>query len=83
MPQHKSAKKRVRQNERRRLRNRYHKVRVRTMIKKLEGMDDRAEATAYLDEVKAYLDRLATKRVLPQNRTARTKGQLERMVNAL
>lgn len=83
MPQHKSAAKRVRQNETRRLRNRYHKSRVRSMIKKLESMDDAQAAQAYFDEVKAYLDRLATKRILSPNRVAHTKSRLQRRVSAL
>lgn len=83
MPQHKSAEKRVRQNAKRRARNRYHKVRVRTMVKTLESMEDKAEATAFLNEVKAYLDRLATKRVITSSKAAHTKSHLEKMVNAL
>ena len=83
MPQHKSAEKRVRQNAKRRARNRYHKVRVRTMVKTLESMEDKAEATSFLNEVKAYLDRLATKRVITSSKAAHTKSHLEKMVNAL
>lgn len=83
MPQHKSAVKRVRQNERRRMRNRYHRSRMRTMIKNLKGTTDRAQATERLNEVKAYLDRLSTKGVLPANTAANYKSQLERHVNSL
>ncbi len=83
MPQHKSAEKRARQNVKRRARNRYHKVRVRTMVKTLESMEDKAQATTFLNEVKAYLDRLATKRIITRNRAAHTKSHLEKLVNAL
>lgn len=83
MPQHKSAEKRVRQNEKRRARNRYHKVRVRTMVKRLEAIDDKTEAEPLLNEVKGYLDRLATKRVITSNRAAHTKSHLDKLVNAL
>lgn len=83
MPQHKSAEKRVRQNAKRRARNRYHKVRMRTMVKTLESIEDKAEATAFLNEVKAYLDRLATKRIITSNKAAHTKSHLEKMVNEL
>jgi small subunit ribosomal protein S20 len=83
MPQHKSAAKRVRQNEKRRQRNRYHKSRMRSMIKKLQEMDSGSDAGAYLNEVKAYLDRLAAKRVITANRAAHTKSRLERRVNSL
>lgn len=83
MPQHKSAEKRARQNVKRRARNRYHKVRMRTMVKTLESMEDKAQATTFLNEVKAYLDRLATKRIITRNRAAHTKSHLEKLVNAL
>jgi small subunit ribosomal protein S20 len=77
MPQHKSAEKRVRQNERRRLRNRDHKSRMRTLIKKLQQAEG-DEARTFLNEVKGFLDRLATKRVISKNRAAHLKSRLER-----
>ena len=83
MPQHKSAAKRVRQDAKRRLRNRYQKVRVRTMIKDLREETDPAEAQAKLNAVKAQLDRLASRRILHPNKAANTKGQLERYVQTL
>lgn len=82
MPQHKSAVKRARQNEARRERNRFHKSRVRTMIKRLETIEDGDTARSYLNEVKAYLDRLATRRIITRNRAAHTKSRLEQLVNA-
>jgi len=83
MPQHKSAAKRVRQNAKRRARNRLHRSRMRTMIKKLRQTDDVTQAQQLLREVKAYLDRLATKRIIHKNKAANYKGELERHVNAL
>ena len=83
MPQHKSAEKRARQNVKRRARNRYHKVRMRTMVKTLESREDKAQATTFLNEVKAYLDRLATTRIITRNRAAHTKSHLEKLVNTL
>ncbi len=83
MPQHKSAKKRVRQNAKRRARNRYQKVRMRTLVKRLEATEDRAEAETLLNETKGVLDRLATKRVISRNRAAHAKSHLEKLVNAL
>ncbi len=83
MPQHKSAAKRVRQNEARRNRNRYHKTRMRTMIKRLQETDDAAAAGEMLTKVKSYLDRMAAKRIITPNRAAHTKSRLERMVNSL
>ena len=83
MPQHKSAAKRVRQSARRRTRNRYHRSQMRTMMKKLRQTEDPSQAQALLRQLKAYLDRLATKRIIHKNKAANYKSELERHVNAL
>ncbi|MEM9996508.1 MAG: 30S ribosomal protein S20 [Bacteroidota bacterium] len=83
MPQHKSAEKRVRQNAKRRTRNRYQKVRVRTLIKDLEATQDPTAAAEKLRVVKAQLDRLATKGIFHRNKVAHVKSRLERHVNGL
>ena len=83
MPQHKSAVKRVRQTERRRLRNRLHTSRVRTLIKKLRQTSDPAEAGNLLGSVKAYLDRMATRGIIHKNKAANYKSDLDKYVNGL
>lgn len=83
MPQHKSAAKRVRQNAKRRARNRLHRSQMRTMIKKLRQTEDRDQAQQLLRQAKAYLDRLATRRIIHKNKAANYKSELERHVNAL
>ena len=83
MPQHKSAAKRVRQDAKRRLRNRYQKVRVRTLIKDLRATTDPAEAEAKLNVVKAQLDRLASRRIVHPNNAANAKSQLDVFVRTL
>jgi small subunit ribosomal protein S20 len=83
MPQHKSAAKRARQSAKRRLYNRIHRSRMRTLIKKLRATDDAEQAVAQLNEVKAYLDRLATKGIIHKNKAANLKSQLDKKVNAL
>lgn len=83
MPQHKSAAKRVRQDAKRRLRNRYQKVKVRTLIKDLEAETDPAAAQTKLNEIKAQLDRLAGRRVLHPNQASNTKSRLDLHVGSL
>jgi small subunit ribosomal protein S20 len=83
MPQHKSAAKRVRQTEKKRIANRLHRSRLRTMMKKLNEIEVKDEATTFLNEVKAYLDRLASKRIIHKNKAANYKSDLERRVNTL
>jgi small subunit ribosomal protein S20 len=83
MPQHKSAAKRARQNTKRRARNRVHRSRVRTMIAKLRQTEDPEQAQQLLREVKAYLDRMATRGIIHTNKAANYKRELQRHVNAL
>ena len=83
MPQHESAKKRMRQNEKRRKRNKSQKSRVRTKIKKLRSLDDKEEAQELLDDVKGDLDRLAAKGVIHKNKAGNRKSKLEKHVDAL
>lgn len=83
MPQHKSAAKRVRQDAKRRLRNRYQKVRVRTLIKELRATTDTTEATTKLNVIKGHLDRLAARRIVHPNNAAHAKSQLDGYVRSL
>lgn len=83
MPQHQSAKKRMRQNEKRRQRNKNKKSRVRTKMKQLRSMDDPEAAQELLDEVKSDLDRLSGKGIIHKNKAANYKSKLEKHVNTL
>ncbi len=83
MPQHKSAAKRVRQSETRRVRNRVHRSRMRTMMNNLRETSDKQEAEAQLKEVKAYLDRMVNKKIIHKNKAANDKSTLEKAVNSL
>jgi ribosomal protein S20 len=83
MPRHESAKKRMRQNEKRRKHNQSQKSRVRTKIKKLRSLDDQEEAQELLNDVKGDLDRLAAKDIIHKNKAANRKSTLEKYVDAL
>ncbi len=83
MPQHKSAVKRVRQNEKRRQRNRSRRSHVRTLMKKLRGAENQEHAADLLGEVKSQLDRLAAKGIIHKNKAANYKSKLEKHVASL
>ena len=83
MPQHKSAEKRMRQNEKRRKRNQSQKSRVRTKIKRLKSMEEKDAAQELLNDVKGELDRLAAKGVIHENKAANRKSKLEKHVDRL
>ena len=63
MANHKSALKRIRQNNVRRLRNRYYHKTARTVVKVLRSETEKASATEQLPKVISLLDKLV-KRIL-------------------
>ncbi len=83
MAHHKSALKRIRQSEKRRLHNRYYKKSTRTAIKKLREMTDKAEAESFLPKVISMVDRLAKRGTWHKNKAGNLKSSLTRHVNSL
>ncbi|MEQ8473429.1 MAG: 30S ribosomal protein S20 [Marinoscillum sp.] len=83
MANHKSALKRIRSNDAKRLRNRYQHKTTRTYIKRLRETTDKAEAEKLLTEVISMVDKLAKKSIIHNNKAANLKSSLTRTVNAL
>jgi small subunit ribosomal protein S20 len=83
MANHKSALKRIRANEAKRLRNKYQAKTTRTFIKKLRTTTDKAEAQELFKRVASMIDRLAKKNVIHKNNAANKKSKLARLVNKL
>ena len=83
MANHKSAEKRIRANETKRVRNRYQSKSTRTQIKKLEATTTKAEAQALLNEVSAMIDKLAKNNIIHWKKAANQKSRLAKQVNAI
>ncbi len=83
MPQHQSAIKRVRQNAKRRERNRGQRSKMRTLVNKVLETTDKEDAEKYLKEATSYLDKMASKGIIHQNKAARRKAKLTKHVNNL
>lgn len=83
MANHKSALKRIRSNEAKRLRNRYQHKTTRTFIKRLRNTSDKAEAQELLKKVTSMIDKLAKKNIIHKNKAANNKSKLTRLVNSL
>jgi small subunit ribosomal protein S20 len=81
MPNHKSAEKRVRQNEKRKQINRSNRTRLRSSIKKLRGAIAEGNATQLLPETISTIDKAVQKGVLHRNAAARYKSRLTTHVN--
>ncbi|MEJ2006041.1 MAG: 30S ribosomal protein S20 [Cyclobacteriaceae bacterium] len=83
MANHKSALKRIRSNNAKRLRNRYQHKTTRTYIKQLRNTTDKAEAQELLKKVTSMLDRLAKKNIIHKNKAANNKSKLAKLVDSL
>lgn len=83
MANHQSAKKRARQNVKRRVHNRYYKKSTRTAIQKLREMEDKKDAQAFLPKVASMIDRLAKRNIWHKNKAANLKSSLTKHVNDL
>jgi len=83
MANHKSALKRIRANEAKRLRNRYQHKTTRTFIKRLKSVTDKAEAQELLKTVTSMIDKLAKKNIIHKNNASNKKSKLTKLVNAL
>ena len=84
MPNHKSAEKRMRQNERRKGINRSNRTRLRTEIKKLRAAitgEDAGALQAALSRTVSTIDKSVQKGVLHRNAAARYKSRLSARVN--
>ncbi len=83
MANHKSALKRIRQNEVRKTRNRYYHKTARTALKILRNEEDKAAASEQLPKVISLLDKLAKKNIIHKNKAANLKSKLTKHVNKL
>ena len=83
MANHKSALKRIRSNDAKRVLNRYQAKTTRTFIKKLKGTTDKAEAQELYKTVSSMLDRLAKRNIIHKNKAANNKSKLAKHINAL
>ena len=83
MANHKSAEKRIRANETKRLRNRYQHKTARTVIKKLKTTTVKSEASELLKQVSAMIDKLAKRGIIHKNKAANLKSKLTKGVTSL
>ena len=81
-----SAKKRIRQNEKRRARNRNRKLLLKDQTKAVTvalAAGDAKKAATELNKLTQRLDRIAAKHTIHKNTAARKRSRLTRRLNAL
>jgi small subunit ribosomal protein S20 len=80
MANHKSAIKRIRSNDAKRVDNRYSAKSTRTAIKTIKKSDDTAEQKTLLPKVSSMIDKLAKKGVIHKNKARNLKSKLAKRV---
>ncbi|MEE9406865.1 MAG: 30S ribosomal protein S20 [Polaribacter sp.] len=83
MANHKSALKRIRSNEAKRLRNKYQHKTTRNAVRDLRIVEDKKEAEGALVKVISLLDKLAKNNIIHKNKAANLKSKLTKHVAAL
>ena len=83
MANHKSALKRIRSNDKKRLRNRFQHKTARNAIRKLRSLNTKKEANKQFPEVVSLVDKLAKKNIIHANKAANIKSKLARFVASL
>jgi small subunit ribosomal protein S20 len=83
MANHKSAEKRARQSETRRIENKYHARTSRNAVKALRNTSGKEEAQENLPKIASMLDKLAKKKVIHKNKAANLKSKLANQANKM
>ena len=83
MASHKSAKKRIRSNERKRVINKSVNSEIKTLVKKTLESKDKATAEKLYKDAVSMLDKNTTKNRIHKNNAARKKSRLTKHINSL
>ena len=83
MANHKSSLKRIRQEQKRRLHNRYYGKTMRNAVRKLRATTDKATATGMYPALVSLLDKLAKKNIIHRNKANNLKSKLALHINKL
>ena len=83
MANHKSAIKRIRSNDAKRVLNKYQHKTTRNALRKLRETKVRTEAEAMLPKVVAMLDKLAKRNIIHSNKAANLKSGLQVRMNKM
>lgn len=83
MANHKSAQKRIRSNEAKKVRNKYVHKTTRNAIRKLRTLTDKKEAEKLFPAIASMVDKLAKRNIIHKNKAANLKSGLAVHINKL
>jgi small subunit ribosomal protein S20 len=83
MANHKSALKRIRQNETRRVQNRYHAKTMRNALRDFRNLTDKKKAEEEFPKMASMIDKLVKNNIIHKNKAANLKSKLSKQVSSL
>ena len=83
MANHKSSRKRIRQDKKKNLHNRYYAKTMRNAVRKLRAITDKEEALKLYPSVQKMLDKLAKINIIHKNKAANLKSSLANQINKM
>ncbi|MGQ7867887.1 30S ribosomal protein S20 [Sunxiuqinia sp. sy24] len=83
MAHHQSAKKRIRQDEKKKVQNKYFAKTMRNALRDIRAISEKEAAVAQLPKVVSMIDRLAKKNLIHKNKAANLKSKLASHVSKL
>ncbi len=83
MANHKSSLKRIRQDRKKQLHNKYYAKTMRNAVRKLRAMTNKEEAVKLYPAVQKMLDKLAKTNIIHRNKAANLKSSLSRQINSM
>ncbi|KOH46167.1 30S ribosomal protein S20 [Sunxiuqinia dokdonensis] len=83
MAHHQSAKKRIRQDEKKKVHNKYYAKTTRNAVRDFRQVSEKDAAVAELPKVVSMIDRLAKKNLIHKNKAANLKSKLAQHISKL
>ncbi|MBN2615053.1 MAG: 30S ribosomal protein S20 [Bacteroidales bacterium] len=83
MANHKSAIKRIRQTETKKLHNRYFAKTMRNAVRKFRMLEDKKEAEEQLPKLYAMIDKLAKRNIIHKNKAGNLKSKITKFAHTL
>ena len=78
-----SAKKRIRQSEKRKESNKYYHKTMRNAIRNIKGLVDKKEAEEALAKVVSLIDKVSKRNIIHKNKASNLKSQVAKSVDAI
>ena len=83
MANHKSSIKRIRQNNTKRLHNRYYAKSMRNVLRKFRSLTEKSEAEVILPKLHSMIDKLAKRNIIHKNNASRKVSRLTHQIAKL